>query len=136
MRNTFTLLTDAQWQVIEKLIPNQRKGKVCLRSVINGIRWLNHTGSQWREMRSDFPCWQTIYYYFSQWAKNGSLTLMMNQLVKTKRILQNRNELASRAAIDSQSVRKGLFCSLDTGIDGGKCVNAGPPVRAQTSFIG
>ncbi len=44
MRNKFTLLTNAQWQVIEKLIPNQRK--VGLRSVINGIRWLNHIGSQ------------------------------------------------------------------------------------------
>lgn len=42
MRNKFILLTDAQWQGIEKLILNQRKRKVCLRMVSNGIRWLNH----------------------------------------------------------------------------------------------
>jgi transposase len=100
-------LTDAQWQVIEKLIPNQGKRKVCLRMVINGIRWLKHTGRQWREMRSDFPCWQTVSYYFNRWGKNGTLTLIMNQLVKAGRIQKNRNELASRAAVDSPSVRKG-----------------------------
>lgn len=57
----------------------------------------------------------------------------MNQLVKAGRIQKNRNELASRAAVDSQSVRKGIFCSLDTDIDGGKFVNAGLPVRTKTS---
>jgi hypothetical protein len=57
----------------------------------------------------------------------------MNQLVKAGRIQKNRNELASRAAVDSQSVRKGIFCSLDTDIDGGKFVNSGLPVRTKTS---
>lgn len=58
-------------------------------------------------MRSDFPCWQTVYYYFNRWGKNGTLTLIINQLVKADRIQKNRNELASRAAVDSPSVRKG-----------------------------
>lgn len=74
-------------------------------------------------MRSDFPYWQTVYYYFNKWTKNGTFVLIMNELVKEKRVSQGRLPFASRAAIDSQSVRKGLFCKYDTGIDGGKLVN-------------
>jgi transposase len=45
MRTQFTELTDAQWQVIEKLVDTGRRRKTSLRSVVNAIRWLAQTGS-------------------------------------------------------------------------------------------
>ena len=36
------------------------------------------TGCQWRELSireyfdDDSPCWQTVYYYFNKWSKDGS----------------------------------------------------------------
>ncbi|WP_185716397.1 transposase [Larkinella knui] len=29
---------------------------------MNAIRWLAQTGSQWRNLSTHFPAWQTVYY--------------------------------------------------------------------------
>ncbi|MHB1422779.1 MAG: transposase [Gemmataceae bacterium] len=31
------------------------------------------SGGQWRMLPKDFPAWQTVYYYFSQWRDDGTL---------------------------------------------------------------
>ncbi len=123
MRTQFTELTDAQWQVIEKLVDTGRRRKTSLRSVVNAIRWLTQTGSQWRNLSTHFPAWQTVYYYFRQWTRKQSWQTILEYLVKTERQRQGRQPMPSRVAIDSQSVRKGLWVSHDTGVDGHKQVN-------------
>lgn len=44
----------------------------------------------------------------------------MLKLVRKERMRQGRNYLPSVAAIDSQSIKKSAFVSIETGIDGGK----------------
>src|ERR1700760_3442143 len=44
-------LTDAQWAVLEPLLPRSRKGRPparIKRQLINGIRWRVRTGAPWR----------------------------------------------------------------------------------------
>jgi transposase len=47
----------------------------------------------------------------------------MLKLVRKERMRQGRDYNPSVAAIDSQSVKKSAFVSIETGIDGGKNVN-------------
>ncbi|MFN3589991.1 MAG: transposase [Spirosomataceae bacterium] len=51
---------DSQWQFIDNIIDDQRKRKHSLRVIINAIFSLNNTGSQWRNLDSKYPPWQTF----------------------------------------------------------------------------
>lgn len=121
-RQRFTSLTNSQWQVIKDFVVTGRKIRHSLRSILDAIFKLNRTGCQWRNLESPFP-WQTVYYYFRKWKRDGTWAAMLSQLVKKERVRQNRNSEPSACVVDSQSVRKGAFVSLDSGLDGGKLVN-------------
>jgi transposase len=125
MRTKFTLLTDSQWKSIEKILTDKRKRKYCLRSIFNGILSICRTGCQWRNLSNAFPYWQIVYYYFIKWKRSGVgvIEKVMLKLVRKERMRQGRDYNPSVAAIDSQSVKKSAFVSIETGIDGGKNVN-------------
>lgn len=57
---------------------------------------------------------------------------LLDTLIVKERKRQDRQETPSLLAIDSQSVKIMQFISEETGIDGNKCINAGPTVRPQT----
>lgn len=65
MKEKFSEMTDSQWQVVEKIIDNQRARHHSLRTIVNAIFWINNTGSQWRNMESKYPPWQTVYWMAS-----------------------------------------------------------------------
>lgn len=123
MQTQFTELSDSQWKVIEKFLEGHRPKKHNLRIMVNAILWITRTGSQWRNMESKYPPWQSVYYYFRYWKVNGTLGQILAYLVEHERERQGRHPQASAAAIDSQSIKKSPFVSLDTGLDGGKLVN-------------
>ena len=60
MREKFEKLTDSQYEVMAEFLPVQRKRKNDLRDVIDSIRWLNETASQWRNLPDSFPCWDAV----------------------------------------------------------------------------
>jgi transposase len=123
MQTEFTEFTDSQWEVIEKLLNDHRKRTHSLRVMMNAILWITRTGSQWRNMESKYPPWQSVFYYFRKWKASGILGGILSYLVESERERQGRNREASAGAVDSQSVKKSPFVSLDTGIDGGKKIN-------------
>ena len=45
-------LTDAEWPVIERLLPNKPRGvpRVDDRRVLNGIFWVPRSGAPWRDV--------------------------------------------------------------------------------------
>jgi putative transposase len=126
MQTKFTELTDSQWQYIEKILENEqgkRKRHHDLRIIFNAIIWITRTGTQWRNLDSKYPGWNIVYYYFNKWQKMNILKKVLSQLVRSERIRNKREPEVSRVAVDSQSVKKVSFISLETGIDGGKKVN-------------
>ncbi|QHT65205.1 IS5 family transposase [Rhodocytophaga rosea] len=123
MQEKFSALTDPEWEVIKEIIDNQRKIKHEKRVIINALLWLLTTGSQWRNMESKYPPWQTIYYYFRQWKKRGIIEELLAFLAGRERKKAGRQALPSVLAIDSQSVKIIQFTSQDKGIDGNKKVN-------------
>ena len=76
-RKTYsTDLTDAQWNLLEPLLPpDSQKGHPRtsdLREVVNGILYVLRGGIPWRMMPHDLPPWGTVWWYFRKWRKDGA----------------------------------------------------------------
>ena len=69
-------LTDAQWQLIQPLLPAAKPGgrprEIDLCDVVNAIFYLNREGCTWRALPHDFPHWRTVYDYFAAWKHDGT----------------------------------------------------------------
>jgi putative transposase len=123
MKNKFQEFTDSQWQVIEKILNDQRKRKHSLRTIINAIFFINNTGVQWRNLDSKYPPWETIFYHFTQLKTRGIWEEILDSLVIMERKKSQKESNPSILAIDSQSVKAVQFTRQETGVDGGKNIN-------------
>lgn len=124
MQAQYEELTDSQWEIIEKVLDDQRARQHSRRTITNAILWVNRTGLQWRELnKSNYPCWQSVYYYFRKWKLTGVWEQLLDTLTVRERKQQNREETPSLLAVESQSVKTVAFVHLDIGIDGGKWIN-------------
>lgn len=122
MKNYSTNVTDNQWQFIKKTLNfNDRKRKHSLRTIWNAIMYLVKTGCQWRMLPNDFPKWELVYYYYSQWANAEDFDLLLSKLRDKIRLKRNQKREPSLGIMDSQSVRWGNNRSLN-GYDGNKKV--------------
>jgi transposase len=78
------VLTDEMWARLELLLPSRepRRGGQWIdhRDVVEAIIWRVRTGSPWRDLPSDFPAWQTVWWRFDRWAKDGTLDRVLAEL--------------------------------------------------------
>jgi putative transposase len=114
--------TDAQWEIIQALIPPQkgagRPRKVDLRRIVDAIFYISRSGCQYRMLPLDFPPWETVYYYFRKWQKDGTLERIHDPLRELVRA-QDRPTERTTASVDSQSTDS-AGTQEDRGFDGGK----------------
>lgn len=68
-------LTDAQWAVLEKLLPApKRAGRPSLfsrRQLIDGIRWRVRVGAPWRDVPACYGSWPAVYALFRRFQRDG-----------------------------------------------------------------
>jgi len=102
-------LTDAQWALLEPLVPACKHGgrqrEVNVREIINSILYLVRTGCQWSMLPHDLLPKSTAYDYFAAWRDDGTWQRMMDALRSQVRTAEGRAPTPSAASIDSQSVK-------------------------------
>lgn len=103
-----TDLNDSQWQVIEPYVKDKRKRKYSYRVLLDAIFYLVKTGCQWRMLPRDYPNWQTVYFYFTPWKRDGTLEQIQQALVEKQRVRRGRNAEPSVGIMDAQSVKTTL----------------------------
>lgn len=123
MTEQYAALTDSQWSAISEIMDTKRKRKVCLRAVVDALRYLCRTGCQWRNLPPNFPHWRAVNYYFETWKANGLLVRMNQVLNEQDRKAQGREANPSLLCVDSQSIKLNPMIAADRGIDGNKKVN-------------
>ena len=127
-------LTDAQWALIEPLVPGRstrgkgtrggRPLKYSRRRIIDAILYVDRTGCSWRQLPHDFPPWETVYYYFQRWAAEGTTDRIHDALRGAVRDAAGRDPAASAGAVDSQTVPGASTVGrASRGWDAGKKVN-------------
>ena len=116
-------LTDDEWKIIKEEIPKERRGgrhrSVDIREVLNAVFYVLDNGIKWRSLPHDYPKWQTVYWYFNQWSRNGTLEKIHRKLRKITRVIGGKEPDETVAIIDSQST-KTTEEAKSKGFDAGK----------------
>jgi len=122
-----TDLSDEQWKLLETMLPPPeqfgRKPSVHLREIFNALLSVLRTGCAWRYMPDEFPNWTTVYYYFQKWRNAEWFATLNERLRRQLRKQHGRDENASAAIIDSQSVKTMEEGFNERGFDVGKKIN-------------
>jgi putative transposase len=118
-------LTDAEWKVLEPLIPKPKEGgrprTTDMREVLNAVFSIDRTGWKFRALPHDFPLWSTVWSYFRTWRNDGTWERMHTTLREQGRVRMGREPTPSAAIIDSQKVEDQSKRGA-RGYDGGKKV--------------
>lgn len=121
-------LTDAQWELIEALVPAPRLGgrpaRHSRRRVVDAILYVNRTGCAWRQLPHDFPPWATVFWCFKKWREDGVVDRVHDALRDQVRDAEGRDPMASAGCVDAQSVKGAdTVGAAVRGFDAGKKVN-------------
>ncbi len=107
-----TDLTDTQWQKIQLLLPSPkttgrtgRPREYPYREICNALFYQVRSGCAWRMLPHDFPQWDSVYHYFRQWTRDGTLEKVHDALRDQVRRQAGKDPTPSAAIIDSQSVK-------------------------------
>jgi transposase len=68
-------LTDNQWERLEPHLPPRKpkrgRPNADHRRIINGMLWIDRTGSPWRDLPEKYGPWRTVASRFYRWQKAG-----------------------------------------------------------------
>ena len=102
-------LTDAEWAVLEPLLPPALSGgrprKWPLRRIVEALLYLLRGGLPWRMLPPGFPPANTVQRYFYAWRDSGLLQTINHCLLMDVRVAEGREASPSAGVIDSQSVK-------------------------------
>ena len=107
-----TDVTDAQWSLMEPLLPvpktegrTGRPREYSYREIVNGIFYVLRTGCTWDMMPHDLPPQGTCEHYFGVWRRDGTWKTLHDTLRDRLRRESGRETSPSAAVLDSQSVK-------------------------------
>lgn len=102
-------LNFAEWHLLEPLLPKRTTvghpeywSRKC---IVDAIFYVVRTGCQWRSLPKDFPPWQTVYYHYRRWRRQGVWEQVNHALRAMVRTFSGREPEPSGAIIDSQSAK-------------------------------
>jgi putative transposase len=97
----------------------QRKSKWNLQETVNAIFYLTKNGCMWRDLPEEFPPWQTVYWCYAKWVRDGTWGNINRSLVADNRLSNDKKFQPAVAIIDSQSSKDSSTCTQQAGIDVG-----------------
>lgn len=103
-----TNLTDAQWGLLQPMLPPpSKRGRppIDRRLIINAILYIAKGGIQWRLLPNDFPVWQTVYHVFRKWTNDHTWEALNAQLRAGVRASVGKRCRPTASILDSQSVK-------------------------------
>ena len=102
-------LTDAEWALVEPLIPPAKRGgnkrTVDMREVVSGLMYILSTGCQWAALPKDLAPRSTVHDYFARWDWDGTLGRIHHAPYVQCREQAGCDASPTAAIIDSQSVK-------------------------------
>ena len=115
-------LTDAQWAVVEPLLPPPGGGAprtTDFRSLLNAMFYVASNGVKWKSLPKSYPPEGTVRWRFHQWRRSGVLEAIHAALRAMVRLAAGHAADPSAGSIDSRSV-KAAGTSGTRGFDAGK----------------
>jgi len=122
-------LTDAQWAVLEPLLPppgntagrGGRPEKHCRRLILDAILYVVRGGIAWRQLPVEFPPASTVHGIFVRWVRTGARRCVHDALRDRLRVRAGRDRCPAAAVIDSQTVPAAdTVARTHSGWDGAK----------------
>jgi putative transposase len=104
-----TDLTEAEWAVLEPLLPPALPGgrprKWPLRRIVEAMLYLLRGGWPWWMLPPGFPPATTVQRYFYAWRDSGVLQTINHYLLMDVRVAEGREASPSVGVIDSKSAK-------------------------------
>ena len=97
-------LTDAEWAVLEPLLPAVSRLGRPRRMILNGMLYILRSGQPWRMLPGDFPPMTTVQHYFYAWRDSG-LWRTINHLLLTVARLATGREASPSAGVSRRTAR-------------------------------
>lgn len=80
-------LTDAEWEILEPLLPQilpmkkqTRPYDWTKRELLDGMFYQLKNGCNWQDLPKDLPPYSTVYWHYKQWRDAGAIVALMTVL--------------------------------------------------------
>jgi len=117
-------VSDEEWTFVAPYLTLMREDapqrEHPLREVFNGLRYIVHTGMQWRMMPNDLPPWHTVYQQTQRWIKAGVFEDLVCDLRMLLRKLAGRHAQPTAAIMDGRTLQSTPESGGRAGYDGHK----------------